>query len=413
MVSQIISAIFNSIVSGVLMTGFLLYLGASAEKVGVILSIPLLASVLQVPLAKMWYYFYKSKQKINQMVLVARLSIIAIIFIPLLITKETTFIMGFNISLRVAVTSIILLFAYIFGSSSGIQLNYWMVNSIDSNIRGTFFAFRDRIVSGLMLVISFSTSYIVDILQKTSNEYIGFAIIFALATVFSVADYIVIAKIQYTESIDDNLKISIRQWASVIKGDKRFLLLLTYIFLLNFSMNIAGPYYNTYMLNVLNLTYTKIMIFTIVQVLVQISVSSVWGKIANCFNWKNILSCVTLVLGLQFLLWTLVIPKTIGLILIIFIISGMIATGLSISQFMLPYEYIKSQSAMIYLSLVTAISAFGGFLGSITGSNIISEFKNIKVSFFSIELGAMQINMVASGIMVLLTVCYSRYVLKK
>lgn len=155
MVSQIVGSVYNSIVSGVLMTGFLLYTGVPAAGVGVILSIPLLANVLQVPFGKIWDFFRNSKQAINRMVLLARLLILSIVFIPLLVSEGSQRMMGVQVEFRIAAVSVILFFAYIFASSSGIRLNYWMVNSIQPDIQGTFFAFRDRIVVGLTTLISF------------------------------------------------------------------------------------------------------------------------------------------------------------------------------------------------------------------------------------------------------------------
>lgn len=413
MISQILSSIYNSIVSGVLMTGFLLYVGVSTATVGVILSIPLLANVLQVPFAKMWDFFRNSKKVINRMVVLSRLMILSIIFIPLLVPGGMQRIMGINFQIRVAVASVILFFAYIFASSSGIRLNYWMVNSIPPKIQGTFFAFRDKTVVGLTTVISFSASYTIDFLKKTSDEYVAFAVIFFVAAVFSMLDFMVLRRITYEESFESKSKVSWIECISILKKDKRFLRFMIYMFLLSFSMNMANPYYNAYMLGKLELNYTKIMMLTTLQVVIQILVSGVWGSLSLRISWKTMLSGVTFVLGIQFLFWPLVTPQAIGLIIVIFITSGLIATGLSTSQFMIPYDYINPANAMVYLSLNMAIGACGGFLGSLTGSNIISRLEGVKLNVAGITYESMQINMVVSGLIVLLTVLYSRKIMKE
>ncbi|KLU70932.1 MAG: hypothetical protein RHS_3231 [Robinsoniella sp. RHS] len=408
MVSQIVGSVYNSIVSGVLMTGFLLYTGVPAAGVGVILSIPLLANVLQVPFGKIWDFFRNSKQAINRMVLLARLLILSIVFIPLLVSEGSQRMMGVQVEFRIAAISVILFFAYIFASSSGIRLNYWMVNSIQPDIQGTFFAFRDRIVVGLTTLISFGASTCIDTLQQKSNEYIGFAIIFFIAAAIAVIDYIVIRKIHYEEQLDGQSRISLKQCVRIFHEDKRFLHFLIYMFLLSFSMNMANPYYNAYMLEELHLNYTNIFMLTTLQVGVQIAVSSGWGRIAQHIPWKNILTIVTLVLGIQFLFWPLVTPDSIGLILVIFITSGLIATGLATAQFMLPYHYVRPHNAIRYLSINTALSACGGFLGSLTGSKIISLFKNMDLKIGTVSIGSMQMNMIISGLLILGTVCYAR-----
>lgn len=412
-ISQIITSIYNSIISGVLMTGLLLYLGISTAKVGIILSIPLLANILQIQLAGLWSRYITSKKNIIRMILLARLLILSIVFVPIIVPADSIRINGAQISIRGIVVSGVLLLAYVIATDSGIRQNYWMVNTINSDIKGTFFAFRDKVVSGMTIVISLTLSYIIDILKKSSKEFLGFVIAFTIAAVLALVDYLVMKRAEDLDYTTDRSDLSIRKVMTVIKGDRGFLLLLPYLFILSFSLNIANPYYNVYMLNKLHLTYTKIMLLTVIQVIVQILAASLWSKIVNRVNLKSILSGVTLILGIQFIVWSFVRPESIGLIVVIFITSGMIATGLSTSQFMLPFEYIKPDYALSYLSLTSAISAVGGFLGSVTGANIILGLDKIRIKILFLEFGAMQINMVVSGIMILLTVCYMIFVIKK
>lgn len=395
------------------MTGLLLYLGISTAKVGIILSIPLLANILQIQLAGLWSRYITSKKNIIRMILLARLLILSIVFVPIIVPADSIRINGAQISIRSIVVSAVLLLAYVIATDSGIRQNYWMVNTINSDIKGTFFAFRDKVVSGMTIVISLTLSYIIDALKKSSNEFFGFVITFTSAAVLALVDYLVMKRAEDLDYTTNKSDLSIRKVITVIKGDRGFLLLLPYLFILSFSLNIANPYYNVYMLNKLHLTYTKIMLLTVIQVIVQILAASLWSKIVNRVNLKSILSGVTLILGMQFIVWSFVRPESIGLIVVIFITSGMIATGLSTSQFMLPFEYIKPDYALIYLSLTSAISAVGGFLGSVTGANIILGLDMISIKILFLEFGAMQINMVVSGIMILLTVCYMIFVIKK
>lgn len=395
------------------MTGLLLYLGISTAKVGIILSIPLLANILQIQLAGLWSRYITSKKNIIRMILLARLLILSIVFVPIIVPADSIRINGAQISIRSIVVSAVLLLAYVIATDSGIRQNYWMVNTINSDIKGTFFAFRDKVVSGMTIVISLTLSYIIDALKKSSNEFFGFVIAFTSAAVLALVDYLVMKRAEDLDYTTNKSDLSIRKVITVIKGDRGFLLLLPYLFILSFSLNIANPYYNVYMLNKLHLTYTKIMLLTVIQVIVQIMAASLWSKIVNRVNLKSILSGVTLILGMQFIVWSFVRPESIGLIVVIFITSGMIATGLSTSQFMLPFEYIKPDYALIYLSLTSAISAVGGFLGSVTGANIILGLDMISIKILFLEFGAMQINMVVSGIMILLTVCYMIFVIKK
>ena len=55
-----ITGCFNTLVNGVFMTGYLLWMGASDSTTGMVSSLPMLASILQIFTIKMWE---KCKQK--------------------------------------------------------------------------------------------------------------------------------------------------------------------------------------------------------------------------------------------------------------------------------------------------------------------------------------------------------------
>ena len=99
---------------------------------------------------------------------------------------------------------------------------------------------------------------------------------------------------------------------------------LFYMFWLNFATNMANPYYNAYMLDQLHLSFTHVMLLTSLQVLTQMLVAPIWGRIANRIHWNRILLVTTAALGVQFFIWPLVTSQSMGLILVIFLTSGLI-----------------------------------------------------------------------------------------
>lgn len=403
--SQMLASIYNNIVSGVLMTGLLLYIGVKPSMTGVFLSIPLLANVFQIAMGRMWNYFQNYKEAMNRLILIARLGIISIVFVPLLFGNNT-------VKLKVVITAGILICSYTLASSAGVHFNFWMVNSIPVEKQGTFFAFRDRVVVGGAMLISFGAAYIIDDLKRIHKEYIGFFAAFSVAAILAFADYAVLKKIPEQKKKKQKEKIKWSIYWKILKEDRQFWGFILYMLFLSLSLNLANPYYNSYMLNELNLKYIHVIYLTGIQICMQIAVSSIWGKIANRIRWSRILNVTVLILAIQFFVWAMVTKESLGLIYIIFISSGVISTGLVTGQFMVPYEFVKKSNVMAYLSLCTSVTALGGFAGSVIGSKIISAFEGITYRFWKLEIGAMQINMMISGIALLGTVVYASIVLK-
>lgn len=403
--SQIVASVYNNIVSGTFMTGLLLLIGANPSEAGTFLSIPLLANVFQLFLGKIWNYFCNYENTINLMLLITRLGILSIIFIPLVLGEQ-------SIEIRILITGIILLFSYVFAASAGVHLNWWMVNSISHERQGVFFAFRDKIVVVVTLMVSFIAAVLTDYLKSRNKEYFGFAFAFLLAGLLAVTDYMLLNRIKH---VADGKRKVVVQWHAYKRiwcRDHRFIRFAIYILFLNFSVNLANPYYNSYMLDALKLKYMTVIGLTALQVCAQIVAASFWAKMANSFCWSTILSVTTLVQGIQFLIWSMVTRDSLWLIVIIFISSGLISTGHVTGQFMIPYEYIDFRNPLTYLSMCTSIAAIGGFLGSLMGSGIISLYETKIWYLGKMQFGSMQLNMVISGMALMGTAFYARIVLK-
>ena len=356
--SQITASVFNNIISGVFMTGLLLYIGVAPSRTGIFLSIPLLANIFQVLLGRMWSRFRDYKSAMNRLILISRYGILSVAIIPLVMR-------GMPIWIRVCAAGIILTVSYTLAASAGIHLNFWMVSTVDTGMQGTFFSFRDRIVVAATLVISLTAAWMLDRLETCGMEYAGFALAFFFAAILAVADYQIIRRIEYAGTEHNAGRDRIIPVRHILEENRRFVKFLIYILCL---------------------------------------------KIGNRIRWSRILNATVMILGMQFFVWAFVTEKTIFLLPIIFVTSGMISTGLVTGQFMIPYEFIDRNRAMACLSISTGVAAAGGFAGSIAGSMIISSLKECTIFVGSISIGSMQINMMVSGAALLLTVLYAEYI---
>lgn len=407
LISQMIASVYNNIVTGVLMTGLLLYIGVKPSDTGIFLSIPLLANVLQIGIGGIWRRNRDYKRTINRIILISRLGITSIVFIPLIFGRN-----GGQVTTAItAITGIILGIAYILASSAGIRLNYWMVGTIEPETQGTFFALRDKVVVGITTLISMGAAGLIDLLTKVHMEYLGFAVAFFLAGVCAVCDYIVLNKIEPPSVFPGEQKKERVDYLRLLTQDRRFLFFVVYMFLLNFSLNLANPYFNSYMLEELKLEYVQILLLTAMQILIQIGVASRWGMLANKIRWMRILFGTSFTLGLQFFVWAFVTRQTLPVIVIIFMTSGLISTGLVTGQFMVPFEFVNKKNKVLSLSLSTCIASCGGFIGSVAGSQVIKSLENIKLTVGIVKLEAMQINMMISGAAILGTTLYAKLLL--
>ena len=412
--SQVITSIFNTIITGVFMTGFLLYSGVSITNVGIVMTIPMFSSVLQLTISKLWHWLGDHKRWITIIVLLSRLAILSIVLIPLLIPQSSEItVLAFRCKTRFFVTALVLVFAYLFASTSGIKLNYWLVTTVGKSKKGVFFVHRDRIVVVITMIISVFASFIIDRLEPLGKEYHGFLIVFGLTACLAIADYLIMTKIEYPDKaiIEDRLskQVSVKDLFKSGRITKIFL----YIFLVNFGLFISMPYYNSYMIEVLELKYMSITMLTAVQITLQIMVSPYSSRMIDRVPMNRILLITTTVFALQFILWAFVTKQTILLIVVIFLTTGIVGGGHSIALFNLPYDYIDERMSNLYLSMAATVQALACLLGSVVGSNIIRWLANMSINIKGLTFGAMQINMMVSSVFILISIIFLKvFVLK-
>lgn len=406
LISQIAGGAYNTLVAGALMTGFLLYIGIPAYYTGLLMSIPMLANVIQILTDHLWDCFSHSGRTIIRMVLSARGMILAVVLIPV-ISKMFSGSTFDTTALKIICAAAIWLPAYILAAGSGIRLNYWMVSIFPSEYISVLLAYRDRIVIGISAVLSFAAGYYIDSLAAAENAFDGYTLVFAIAGIISVLDFWILKDVEYTTETGKKNGRPFFKCIKEVWEEKTFLRFESYIFFLNFAVNIANPYYNAYMIDRLHLKYTTMMLLTILLAAAEIAVAGVWGKLGTENTWWRILKFVTKILGVQFIVWSFVTEKSIGLIVAIYISSGLIATGLSASQFMLPYRYVNRENAMSHMSMHTAVVALGGFTGSAAGSFMIKALENTEFYVLGLPFSSMQINMVISGSMIIITGIYA------
>lgn len=407
--SQIVGSVYNTLISGTMITGFLLYLGIPSYWIGILMSIPMLANVVQILIDHIWDFLPHSSRVITSMVLIARLLILSIIFIPWISVLYEAVNGSYPMTHKIIMIIIIWFPAYILSAGSGIRMNYWMVSIFPAQYSSVLLAYRDRIVIALSSALLFGIGCYIDLLQGTKNELTGYMVLFLIACMVSLMDFFILKDVTYPTQLSDKREKSFINCIRVISSDKKFIKFETYIFFLNLSMNIANPYFNAYMIEQLHLKYVIIMSLNILLAVTEIIAANMWGNIGAKVSWNKILKRVSIILGVQFLVWSMVTQKTIWIIILIYFSSGMIATGLASSQFMLPYHYIEKENVFTYMSVHTTTVALGGFAGSLIGSIIIQMFKSVEIQIGGILYSSMQMNMVISGFLILIiTVCVGR-----
>ena len=355
---------------------FALFLKATSIQIGVLSSLPqALGSLLQLFSGRLISFFGSRKRLVALAALLQGL-----MYIPVALV----FFFG---TFRVYHLILFICLYWIFGMILSPAWNSWMGDLTAERQRGAYFGRRSKITGTATFVAFLAAGYI---LQKsangTSTQYGGFIIIFFLACVSRIVSSLYLWKQHEPEFIErrkprigGGLLTFIRNARSGNYG-----LFALYLGLMNFSVYMAAPFFIPYMLNDLHLSYLTFTIVNAAAIIVKIFSIPVWGKAADRFGAKRVLSLTGFLMPLVPLLW-LFSGDVLYLILIQFY-SGFIWGGFEISSFNFIFDTTTPQSRATDVAYYNAINGIALVTGALAGS-LIARYNAVFWSKYLLIFG--------------------------
>ncbi|MBN2422535.1 MFS transporter [Candidatus Woesearchaeota archaeon] len=338
---------------------FAVFLRASITQIGLLGSLPqALGSVSQLFSNKLIALF---KSRKNMILIFAFFQ--ALMYIPVMLV----FFLG---EMKVFHLIFFVCIYWILGSILSPAWSSWMGDLVDENRRGFYFGKRNKI-AGFASFISFLIGGF--ILQKfnsgKSYEYIGFVIIFTLAFFSRLVSVYFLSK-----KYEPGYVIEKKAYFSFIDFIKQatfrnFGLFVLYMSFMNFSVNIAAPFFTAYMLYDLKMSYIIFTVVSATSMIVKYLAMPVWGQAADRFGSIKVLSITGLLTPSVPLLW-LFSTKTVYLI-IVQVYSGLVWAGFEIASFKFIFDSTSLQKRALCVAYYNVLTGVAIFFGAIIGSFLI------------------------------------------
>jgi len=175
---------------------------------------------------------------------------------------------------------------------------------------------------------------------------------------------------QLQQSLTADQPLSIRQ--SVLRNSN-FLLFLLYFGVWMLAMNLSVPFFSLYMLDRLDLDVSLVTLYASIQAGANLLMLIVWGKLADRFGNRQILTWVGILVIATPLLWLRIGNDVVDIwlwlpLIHLFIGGTWAALDLCNNNLQIGVAPVKNQA--IYFSLVAAVGGVSGALGSILGGFI-------------------------------------------
>jgi MFS family permease len=380
---SVCSNVSFTLAGGVFFTGFLLFLGASNFTIGLVSSIPLLASIA-APLFPYIINRAKSSKSITvKTMLPFKLAWFLVPLIP--------FLMYFR-----GIPMALVIFAVVFSALSlmqsfvGISWMQWMGDIIPEAKRGFYFG-RRSLVGGIVgSVVGMASGRYLDL--WSANQFFGFASIFTLSCVCGLACYFFQLRLPDPPERLPSGPMERTLFAGMAGAlhDGNFRRLVTFNAAWMFILSLMGVYLQVYMIKELKLSYTLITIFVTVNTLVNLSLLDFWGKIIDKHGSKPAMFiCGNLISFMPFL-W-IITGYSYWIILPLYVVGGIAWSGFGLSQFNILLKVSPPENRSSYFALNTFLVSAAAIAGQLLGGLLIDRLTFISFAFLGLHWGAFQV----------------------
>ncbi|MBD2210376.1 MFS transporter [Nostoc linckia FACHB-104] len=386
----VFATVFGVATGGILLSNFLLELGASPVVFGMLSSIPMLVNLVQ-PLgaylsersSSRFYYSLRTHGIARLLWLILGIAIIGSSWI------------GLTASQLVGLTLLVVLFSSLLGGLGSASWLSWLAMIVPRRLRGRYFGIRNSAASLTnLLCVPLAGLAVSHWYGGTLQGYgvilfvgIFFGIISLACQYFQMdmnpavqnTSLVKYQHISESAAIEKEetcaLATPSNEFAS-IWSNTNFLRFLLYFGFWMLAVNISAPFFNFYMLDQLHLDVSCVTLYGSLQAGANMLLIVLWGKLADKIGNRWILIVIGILVALTPLLWMGVNATSWNIwlwlpLLHIFTGGTWAAIDLCNNNMQLGIVPLKNQS--IYFAIASAVAGVSGALGTTIGG-FIAQF---------------------------------------
>ncbi len=338
------------------LTGYLLLLGASSFQIGLVLAIPALFNLVQIPAAYVMQRFTNRRLGLLIFAGIHRVFWTLTGAVPILVSEH------FYFEMYIIFYSI----AFFSNAIGSVIWSSLISDMVPAQVRGRYFGIRSTLLWGTVSVTLFIGGYILDAYAGME----GYRILFLICAVGSLMNIITLLfypNMPFEKSAAPNLKLMVRKPFD----NPIFLRAMLFITAFLFLQNMVVPLFSLIMLSVMELSYFVVSILTIVQTVSMMISYYYWGNLNARIPTRKLLFWTFPIIAASCLLWgaTIVVPALIVLA-IIHILLGVGLGGFNLLMFNYIIGDTPKADRPMYIAVFAAVTGVAAFLGPLIGGYI-------------------------------------------
>lgn len=394
----VFATVFCVTTGGILLSNFLLELGASPVVFGMLSSIPMLVNLVQ-PLgaylsersSSRFYYSLRTHGIARLLWLILGIGIIGSSWI------------GLTSGQLVLLTLLVVLFSGLLGGLGSASWLSWLAMIVPRRLRGRYFGIRNSAASLTNLLCVPLAGLAVS--HWSGGTLQGYGVVLLVGIIFGLislgcqyfqtdmnpalqnSTLVKCQQISESSMTVEPTPTPKNEFAS-IWSNCNFLRFLLYFGFWMLAVNISAPFFNFYLLEHFHLDVSYVTLYGSLQAGANMLLIVLWGKLADKIGNRRILILIGILVALTPLLWMGVSANSWNIwlwlpLLHIFTGGTWAAIDLCNNNMQLGIAPVKNQS--IYFAIASAVAGVSGALGTTIGSFIAQAEQGGLLGLFALS----------------------------
>jgi MFS family permease len=340
------------------LTPFALALKATSRQIGLLTAIPfLVSSFLQLKAPDMVEKWRSRRKFLCLFSLMHTFMVLPFVFIPYVFKGQP-------------VMYVIVFYTLWMGSAAvfGPAYSSLLAEYVPARKRGAYFGWRNRI----MMLVNITSSFVAGIILQRSHEhpFRAFAVIFSVSFIVRLMSWGFITQL-YDPPMKYHSVHTFTLWEFL--GNLRHSNFTRFVLLvagMQFSVNLAAPFFSVYMLKDLQISY--IMYTTIISTVTvtQLITLPRWGRVADIVGNVRIMKLAAFIIAAIPILW--MFGRHPLYLILLQIISGIAWSGFNLSVGNFVFDAVSGPKRIRCIAYYGVINGVAIFLAALIGGNLLS-----------------------------------------
>lgn len=348
--------IFSSAMTGFTQeyfTPFLLLLGGTVQHVGFLNAFAnFIASLIQLKDADIVNWLGSRKKTVMIFVFLQSMMLIPMVVVALFQENSPALFIMLVILLTCC------------GSLANPAWGSWMSDLVPKERRGQYFGWRQRTLGFVIVGTMFLAGLLLYVMKKI-NVFGGFALLFSFAFIWRMISWHYIKQMQeppLCHSAEN--QFTMYQFLRRLR-ESNFAKFVIFVSLLNFSVNIAAPFFAVLMLKELKFNYFLYTIITLASTFTIYCTIARWGRHADKVGNLKVIQTTAPLIGLIPLLW--IVNRNPLYLIFAQVFSGFVWAGFNICTSNFIYDAVIPEKRTRCIAYFNALNGIALCLGAIIG----------------------------------------------